>query len=208
VYLTDEERNTFASKPLSYLVRQVTRYTFPNIGTRQLFDLYTQNPIPRLIVLPRRTDSVIYRNDWTNYTNWLSPSAAPFVPNASGIQGQSGLLVVGNQQGILQQVRVLCDGNELQEPKPLQYFNELSAWKYADGIIPQGLAIYSFALNTSSWIKPSGTLNTSRVKNFQIDVAPGPLIASNNYLYDINVFVEALNFFVVEGGMGGVKYQK
>jgi hypothetical protein len=41
VFLTDAERQTFASKPLSYIVRQVTRYSFPSIASRQLFNLYT-----------------------------------------------------------------------------------------------------------------------------------------------------------------------
>jgi len=49
-------------------------------------------------------------------------------------------------------------------------------------------------------------LNTSRVKNFQIDIDPWPLTSDSNYTYDIIVYVESLNFLVIEGGMGGMKY--
>jgi hypothetical protein len=82
----------------------------------------------------------------------------------------------------------------------------MASWKYTEGIFPSGLAIYSFALDTSNWEKPSGTLNTSRVKKFQVDVDVWPLSVGSMYLYNHVVYVESLNFFVVEGGMGGMKY--
>ena len=103
-------------------------------------------------------------------------------------------------------MRVICDGNETQEIKPINYFTELSSWKYATGIFPQGLAIYSFALDTSKWIKPSGTLNTSRVKNFQLDIDPWPLAQNSIHSIFYVVYVESINFLVIEGGMGGMKY--
>jgi len=133
---------------------------------------------------------------------------APFIPTKSQIPigGSSGLNGVGIQRDIIRQMRVVCDGNEIQEIKPLQYFNELSSWRYATGVFPPGLAIYSFALDTSKWTKPSGTLNTSRVRKFQLDIDMWPLATGTNYLYNYSVYVESLNFFVVEGGMGGMKY--
>jgi hypothetical protein len=207
-FLTDDERQTFATKPLSYIVRQVTQYPFPGVSSRQLFELYTHNPVPRLIVIPRRSDSTSYQNSWTNYTNWWQYPMAPFVPTRSQIPtgGSSGLNGVGIQRDIIRQIRVVCDGNEIQEIKPLQYFNELSSWRYATGVFPPGLAIYSFALDTSKWTKPSGTLNTSRVRKFQLDIDMWPLATTTNYQYNYSVYVESLNFFVVEGGMGGMKY--
>ncbi|NDB87003.1 MAG: hypothetical protein EB127_30605, partial [Alphaproteobacteria bacterium] len=77
---------------------------------------------------------------------------------------------------------------------------------YATGVFPAGLGIYSFALDTSNWTRPSGSLNTSRVKKFQIDIDVWPLNTGSMYLYNHVVYVESLNFFVVESGMGGMKY--
>jgi hypothetical protein len=134
---------------------------------------------------------------------------APYIPNISGVPsgyGTSGQLAPAVQQDIIRHIRILCDGNEVQEAKPVQYFKELSSWKYATGVFPAGLSIYSFALHSSNWMKPSGTLNTSRVKNFQIDIDMWPLTQDTNFLMDYVVYVESLNFFVVEGGMGGMKY--
>ena len=55
-------------------------------------------------------------------------------------------------------------------------------------------------------MKPSGSLNTSRVKIFQIDIDMWPLATDSNFMMDYVIYVESLNFFVVEGGMGGMKY--
>jgi len=208
IYLTDDERRTFAIKPLNYIVRQVTNYKFENFSSRQLFDLYTHNPVPRLIILPRRTDYLKNLNAWTNFTNWWLYPNAPFIPAFSSIPvgGYSGQLQAGLQQDIINNIRIVCDGNEIQELKPLQYFNEISSWKYASGVFPPGLAIYSFALDTSKWIKPSGSLNTSRVKNFQIDIDPWPIVTGSLFAYNFSVYVESINFLIIEGGMGGMKY--
>lgn len=208
VFLTDAERQTFASKPLNYIVRQVTRYSFPSIASRQLFNLYTHNPVPRIIILPRRSDTTQNRNGWTNYTNWLRYPTAPFVPARSGnyLGGSSGVNSVATQKDIIRQIRILCDGNEIQEIKPLDFFSLMASWKYTEGIFPSGLAIYSFALDTSNWMKPSGSLNTSRVQNFQLDIDIWPLAQDTRFLIDHVIYVESLNFFVVEGGMGGMKY--
>jgi hypothetical protein len=208
VYLTDSERRTFATKPLTYIVRQVTKYPFLNNNSRQLFDLYTHNPVPRILIIPRRSDAIQYLNAWTNYTNWWRYGQAPFIPAISSIPsgGYSGINITSMQQDIIRQIRIICDGNDAQEIKPLQYFNELSSWKYATGVFPPGLAIYSFALDTSKWMKPSGSLNTSRVKNFQLDIDPWPLAQDSMYLINYSVYVESINFLVIEGGMGGMKY--
>jgi len=208
IYVTDDERRTFATKPLNYIVRQVTHYSYENISSRQLFDLYTHNPVPRIIIIPRRSDYLSKLNVWTNFTNWWQYPQAPFIPGASSIPagGYSGIMSPAMQRDIIRQLRILCDGNEIQEIKALQYFNELSSWKYATGVFPPGLAIYSFALDTSNWMKPSGTLNTSRVKNFQLDIDPWPLAQGTLFNFNYSVYVESINFFVVEGGMGGMKY--
>jgi len=208
IYLTDEERRTFATKPLNYIVRQVTNYPFKSVTSRQLLDLYTHNPVPRIIIMPRRSDSMQYLNAWTNYTNWWRYPMAPFVPAISSIPtgGSSGINAPAMQKDIIRQIRIVCDGNDAQEIKPLQYFTELSSWKYATGVFPPGLAIYSFALDTSKWMRPSGSLNTSRVKNFQLDLDPWPLAQNSMFSINYAIYVESINFLVIEGGMGGMKY--
>jgi hypothetical protein len=211
VYLTDDERKQFASTPLQYLVRQVTTYQYPGIVSRQFVDLYTHNPINRLIIIPRRTDSLTYKNDTTNYTNWPFAStpyiapATPYPPWVVTTEATGQLITVAGQQPILQTLRILCDGNEIQEEKPIQYFSYVVPWKYLKGAPDPNLIIYPFGL-TSPNTQPDGSINSSRIKNFQVDLNPYPLLPTTNYAYDITIYTENINWVTIAGGMGGLKY--
>lgn len=209
VYLNEEERKTFASTPLSYLLYQVTRYNFPVITSREYLQLETHNPINRLLIVPRRSD-FIYRNDFSKMTNWWNDPIPPHIPTPSlppwaNFFYATGLLVPQGQREIIRNLRVLGDGNELQEEKPGVYFEKIVPYRYVTGIGEPGLNIYPFAL-TSPQIQPNGTINASRVRLFQVDVDPYPLPVNTTYVYDITVYVESINWFIVSSGMGGLKY--
>jgi hypothetical protein len=209
VYLTEDERQTFASTPLSYMIYQVTRYSFPNVTTREYLQLETHNPINRLLTVSRRSD-YIYRNDWTNWTNWWNYPTPPHIPTPAlppwaNYFYATGLLVPTGQQGIIRALRVLGDGNELQEEKPGNWFETVVPYRYATGQAAPGLYNYSFGL-TSPGIQPNGSINSSRIRLFQLDVDVYPLPLNTNYVYDITVYVESINWFQISSGMGGVKY--
>jgi len=208
VYLPEEERKTFATQPLSYLIPQTTIYQFPGLYTRQTLDLYTHNPISRLVFAQRRSDTLPNRNDFANFTNWFNYPTAPFVPTPT-IANSSGLLLPQGQQGILRALRILCDGNEIQEEKRIEYFTKIVPWKSLQGqqqsYTSITMPVYNFALHSPS-TQPSGSLNASRIKNFQVEVDVFPLPLDTNYVYNLTIYVDSLNFFIVEGGMGGVKY--
>lgn len=210
VYLSDDERKVFATTPLSYCFTQITPYNFPGLYTRQTLDLYTHNPISRMIFVPRRSDSVPYRNDFANFTNWWNFPNAPYIPTPGATQlntqaFSSGLLIPQGQQNILRALRVLSDGNEIQEEKPIDYFTKITPWKTLDGKPMSQVPVYNFSLHSPS-TQPSGTLNASRIKNFQVEVDVYPLPPNPTYVYDLTIYVESLNWFEVSAGMGGVKY--
>jgi hypothetical protein len=58
----------------------------------------------------------------------------------------------------------------------------------------------------SPGIQPQGSINSSRIKVFQLDVNVYPLPANTFYQYDITVYVESLNWVTIASGMGGLKY--
>jgi hypothetical protein len=209
VYLPKEEQIIFATRPLSYLISQVIAYPFPGQYTRQILDLQTHNPITRLIFIQRRSDAPM-RNDFSNFTNWYTYPYAPYIPTpgvlASLQQGYiSGLLVPNSQQDIIRSLRVLCDGNEIQEQKNVDYFTRISPYRYTKGIGQDGLPLYSFQLSQSP-TQASGSINASRIRNFQIDLDVFPLPTATTYTYDVTIYVENLNWFEVVSGMGGLKY--
>ena len=210
VYLTGQEQRIFATTPLNYLFAQVTNYPFSGLYTRQILDLETHNPITRLLFVPRRSDSLQYRNDFANFTNWFSFPQSPFVPTpgTTAIQRSalsSGLLIPQGQMDIIRSLRVLCDGNEIQEEKPIDYFTRITPWKTLNGKPLRLLPVYNFALSSPEF-QPNGSINASRIRNFQVEVDFWALPTNTNYVYDLNIYVESLNFFTVEGGMGGLKY--
>jgi hypothetical protein len=215
VYLTDEERAQFSSESLQYLVRQVTPYSFDAITSRQFVDLYTHNPIERLIIVPRRSDT-IYRNQSSNFTNWVDPQQPPFIPpflqtNMAGSNSwypgvyTSGQYVLNGQRPILNTLTVLGDGNPLQEDKPNTYFTQVVPWKYLSGIPDPELLIYPFLLKANP-MQPCGSINSSRIKSFQVDLNVFPLPPNTLYQYNIMIYVESLNWVNVASGMGGLKY--
>jgi hypothetical protein len=211
VYLTDEERNQFSTEPLQYLVRQVTSYEFDALTSRQLVQLDTHNPIERLLIVPRRSDSLQYRNQITNFTNWINPNKPPFIGSDGGwttsvnLISSTGQFVLNGQRSIMRTFAVLGDGNLLQEEKPLEYFTQVVPWKYLKGLPDSELLIYPFGL-TSPTVQPHGTINSSRIKNFQLDLNVYPLPSNSFYQYNITVYVESLNWVNVASGMGGLKY--
>lgn len=212
VYLTDEERQKFASEGLQYLVRQVTTYQFPGLLGREIVELYTHNPINRLFILPRRSDSLLYRNDVANFTNWpfgSTPWIAPVTPYPLPILETSAtgrLIQVAGQRPIMRTLRILCDGNEIQEEKPINYFQTIVPWKYLKGNPDPNIIVYPFGLNSPS-TQPDGSINSSRIRLFQVDLNPYPLISpGTNYAFDFTVYVENLNWVEIKGGMGGLKY--
>ena len=220
IYLTDEERTHFSSEPLQYLVRQLTSYEFPGLSIREIVELRTHNPIERMIIMPRRSDSLLYRNQTANFTNWINPLKPPFIatgipppgyptptqwpPNVNLISA-TGNFVLNGQRSIMRALTVLGDGNQLQEEKPLEYFTQVVPWKYLTGIPDPELLVYPFGLQSPS-TQPDGSINSSRIKLFQVDLNVNSLPVNSFYTYDITIYVESLNWVSISSGTGGLKY--
>uniref|UniRef100_A0A6C0KL14 Major capsid protein N-terminal domain-containing protein n=1 Tax=viral metagenome TaxID=1070528 RepID=A0A6C0KL14_9ZZZZ len=211
VYITDEERKQFASEPLQYLVRQITTYEFPGLTTRELLELNTHNPVERMIIVPRRSDSLQYRNQVANFSNWINPLKPPFLPTQGGwppnvnLTSATGNFVLYGQRSIVVAMAVLGDGNLLQEEKPLEYFTQVVPWKYLTGIPDPELIVYPFGLHSPT-TQPDGSVNSSRIKLFQVDLQVYPLPGNSFYQYDVTIYVESLNWVNIASGMGGLKY--
>ena len=211
IYITDEERVQFSEQRLQYIIRQITSYSFDSIVSRQFVELDVHNPIERIILLPRRSDSLLYRNQVANFTNWINPMKSPYIPNDGGwssyvnLTSSSGRFVINGQQSIMNTLTVLGDGNPLQEEKPYTYFTDVVPYKYLTGIPSPNILVYPFALATHG-IQPCGSINSSRIKSLQLDLNVFPLPTNTLYQYTIEVYVESLNWVTIGSGMGGLKY--
>jgi hypothetical protein len=227
VFLTDAERKVFATRTLSYLVRQVQPFLFPGVIGKSRYEVDVHNIATRAVWFARRSDALQYRNDYLNLTNWIYTTQRPYVtpvgyPPRTGelaLIGRSGLSLPGLQQRILRNATFVANGTNLFDPKDERYFTDYVPYKYLKGnTIPYenyGLAsqfemwplhTLSFALHGSDPRQPSGTLNTSRIDKLQFDFDVEPIPIGALYTYNVSLFVESLNFLEISNGMGGLKF--
>ena len=220
VYLTENERKLFATKKLEYIVRQVQEFNFEGINSKQQLELDAHSLVSRIVWYAQRSDWY-FRNDYTNLLNWkyTDPEKRPYAKSTSATTSTSGVLIPGSNRYILNTARILCGGNEIFEEKNATYFSDIVPYRTCQGdsysnlinglVAPLSVApiyIYSFALNSSNTIQPSGTINTSRINMINLEVNPFPIPIDANYTYNFNIFVESLNFIEIASGMGGMKF--
>jgi hypothetical protein len=135
--------------------------------------------------------------------------------------GYSGLNIPGLQRRILRNMNIKANGQQLFDSQDSAYFTEYVPFRYLQGgaspYADYGLATqsemwplytYSFSLNGSSVEQPKGTLNTSRIDNLEVDIDVEPIPTLANYTYEIQIFVETLNFLEITNGLGGLKFAK
>ena len=133
--------------------------------------------------------------------------------------GRSGLNLQGMQREIMRAAYLTANGNKLFESQDPAFFATYVPFRYLKGnSIPYGdyglatqselwpIFSYSFALDGSQVEQPSGTLNTSRINKLEIDVDVEPIPYLANYTYELQVFVETLNFLEISAGLGGLKF--
>jgi hypothetical protein len=135
--------------------------------------------------------------------------------------GYAGLNIPGLQRRILRNMNIKANGQQLFDTQDSAYFTEYVPYKYLQGgaapFADYGLATqtemwplhtFSFSLNGSSVEQPKGTLNTSRIDNLEMDIDVEPIPTLANYTYEIQIFVETLNFLEITNGLGGLKFAK
>jgi hypothetical protein len=232
-YVQLEEQRTFTSKTLRYNVRQAKNFVISGVNTRNVYRLDVHNISTRIVFYARRSDSLPYRNQPTNLTNWLNPIGAyrPYVvpssgqPNSAYVNGtliplgRSGINLPGLSREIVRSAFITANGTALFESQDSKYFSEFVAYKnlkgdalpfYDYGLLAQvelsPVYTYSFALHGSEVEQPTGTLNISRIDRLDLDVDVTPIPVGANYTYELQIYVEVLNFLEISAGLGGIKF--
>jgi len=222
IYLTDKERIIFAERELSHMVMQVQRFRYPSIRGRAQLDMDIHGLAHRIIFFGRRSDAIGARNDYINLSNWKSLAQAPYWPLAAtaSVPNSGRAIQYYNTKHILRSARVLMAGNEIFEEKPVGYFELQTPFTSLAGSGVTGLhpgsikpddimgPLYHipFALNASDHEQPSGSLNTSMVREIQLEVNPAPLDPASPYSYDFTIYVETLNTVKFINGMAGLAF--
>lgn len=223
IFLTEKEQIMFAKSELHYLVRQIQVIRYPSLVARTRIDLDIHSLTTRLVFWGRRSDAIQSRNDYINLSNWKNLTQAPFVPitGPTPAFSNSGLEIpYYSERDTIASVRLLLDGNELYEERPAAFFEVQVPFANTAGSGIQGLhpgslkpddvmgPIYQFpfSLNASDHFQPSGSLNTSRLRNVQLEINPTPLDPNGYYVYDITVFAENMNTVKFLNGMASLAW--
>lgn len=235
-FVREQEQIAYTKQTLRYNVRQVQSFVFSGITSRSTYRLDVHNIATRLVYFSRRSDAIPYRNQPTNLTNWINsqgalrPYATPvnhgvpttvYVGGLPITLGNSGINLPGLQRRILRNAFLTANGQPLFDAQDPEYFTEYVPFRYLKGdsapFTDYGLATqselwplyaYSFSLNGSSVEQPTGTLNTSRIDRLEMDVDVEPIPVLANYTYELDTFVETLNFLEMSAGLGGLKFAK
>lgn len=235
-YVQQEEQHAFVSKTLRYNVRQAQNFVESGVSTRNVYRLDVHNISPRIVWFARRSDALPYRNQPGNLTNWINSAASqrPYVTPLSGqpnyvyntanpgVQyalGRSGILLPGQQREILRNAFITANGTPLLDSNDSGYFGEYVPYRYLKGnsvafqnygLSSQSelwpLYAYSFSLDPADAEQPRGTLNTSRIDRLELDLDVFPIPVGANYTYELQIYVEILNFLEISSGLGGLKF--
>jgi hypothetical protein len=167
IYLTEMEMNQLAKADQTFLVK-----TVQYVGAEEQFggntdlEIPLRNLVTRIVFDSIRSDRIAV-NDWDNYTNWSSPSRAPWsaintsVATALYGSGQEQVTSVAPRDSVIDAV-LLLDGKERFQTKPIPYFSLVQRYRHTTGNVPElpGVYMYSFALDHDQY-QPSGALNGS-----------------------------------------------
>jgi hypothetical protein len=142
-----------------------------------------------------------------------------FVNGSSVSIGRSGINLPGLNRDIIRAAFLTANGTALFDSQDARYFSEFVSYKnlkgdalpfYDFGLMTQAelypLLTYSFALDGSEVEQPTGTLNISRIDRLELDVDVAPIPVGANYTYELQIYVEILNFLEVSSGLGGIKF--
>ena len=219
IFLSDDERKHIIKEEKNYLIRQRNHFEMRTFSSYK-YKIEQHNLIDRIIFTVRRNDFRLLYNDLTNTTNWKNPNIAPKnIQNNIEINGinTSGIEASNYMKDILQSCTIYVNGNAIFDTQTPVYYNAIQAFmcnriKNIDGIYQ-----YNFGLFPKEY-QPSGSLNTSRIKNLELDLQletipyktttdlSGVSTSAYDYDYIIDIFTESYNFLTISAGLGGLMY--
>ena len=219
IFLDKEEMNKFAKSEHKYLIEQVSRKRFQDVLGSSTLDLKLHHPVSCIIIIPRRSDHD-ERNDWNNYTNWITtgtPWSTPnefFEPffnddNAREVIRNSNYYIKG-QENIIKSLSLKLNGIERFSDKDSDFYNLAQSYNFAKNTPSRGILFYSFSLDPFDY-QPSGSCNMSRFNDIKlsIETTPTPIPegkTKNLFNYVIDVFAINYNVLRVTGGQGNLEF--
>ena len=192
IFLDDDERRLFVSKPHQYLIEQVSRnYITTSLNaTNNIIQLDEfEHPVKELIWVFRRCSSI----------NNHVPGGGNELFNFSDRPTYLSL----QQEDPMTSAIIYFEGNYRFWPaRDAKYFREVEPYSRHHNIPDNFIYIYSFSLKPDE-DQPTGTCNFSKIDNSQLNVIIKETVTND---IDIHIFAPCYNILIIDGGMACLKY--
>lgn len=173
-FLSNEERNYFATNEQKYLIREVYPQSYYNVTGSKTVKVDSHGLVSNYMMFFRRSDAFM-RNEWSNYTNWPYQNVLPYnVTNEVGISPDPNFFVTvspsqtANQKNILLDMAVLCDGKFREDLLNESVYNYVEKYIRTDGNAKDGVYLYNFGLNSDPRkYEPTGAMNMDKFDEVQ-----------------------------------------
>ena len=202
IFLDSTERAKFADNQHEYLIEQLQYSTHVNNILRRYVPTLTipltlKHPVKEIIICgkPDNKPQTYYFNKVIGKTHGIATYNALLLERVIGYT-KAKLSLVFNQLPRF-------------SPRNLKYFARQQVWEYHKGSsvsndFPEGLALYSFALQPDEY-QPSGTCNFSRIENPRLEFTDIEWRGFES-INDLCIFATNYNILRIGSGMGSVVF--
>lgn len=177
-FLSDDERNVYATHEQQYLMRDIHEYDFFNVNGTSKFKIESRSMVANWMLYLQR-DDVYMRNEWSNYTNWpynfipyplleptgttaqesnytadgVSDGSTVYYPDKNLDGTYTGYLITPlytsqNDKNILLSMGILFNGDYRENVLDAGVYQYMEKYLKTTGNSPDGLYCYNFSLDT------------------------------------------------------------
>lgn len=181
-----ERKNVIKQRHVKLIEQVQTNMSNTTTNLRTSIDMLFKNTVKEIIWTVQRSDSLMEDSKrWFNFSYKYSKNP-------------------------IKHVTIRFNGNDLLTEFPGEYFNLVQPYQYHSNIPENtGICVYSFSLFPEQQ-QPSGHVNFSSLDNasleleFQPDYFDDPL--TNFVDANVKIYAVSYNIFVIENGVGALKY--
>ena len=209
MFLENKERCWLAENPQNILIEKLYNVTYyqnenETTFTSHIIPLETYHPTKLLVLVPKRSDTVL-RNDFSNYTNWEDMDSDPRFNTSIKIITRDNYETYTRDIITGVQIRLNKNNNRLRDEKIGSYFSTLQKHQHKFSFDESGIPVYSFCLNPKD-ITPSGAINFSELNNISLKVNTIPVDQFVCNAFIIDAYLLQYNTLSIVGGVAGLKY--
>ena len=186
IFLDNEERQQFVSRPHEYLIEQVQYKSYNGVVNQRIIDMSFFHPTKEMRFYFRKTDNMVNFNEWSNFGNndsygerFLDGKISSFKYRSeleiNDIRQQLSLNVPQSSLQILDEAKFLMNGQDRTRDFPERYWRIQQTYQYHIGstVYPffenDDFYVFSYSIEPDVY-QPSGSCNLTNLKSYQLRI--------------------------------------